>query len=171
MEAMHNRRAFRWTPALLLILLWITGCSGAFTHARLDPDLTEDFAAHRFPDGYEYYYLGWENRPYAIVGLEPGYTLTNRFYKPVAEADRPMKRLVDALYEAPHHGPDAARIVDHQGRRIGVWFSSARLASFKIDPETRRVSVFSDEPWIKDGGEGMFHPSSAVETSGREETG
>jgi hypothetical protein len=157
--------------ALLIAVALAAGCTGSFTYGQRDAELTEAFGSHQFPTGYRYYFHGGENQPYAIVGLEPGYTLTNKFYKPVAEADRSMEKLVDALYEAPHNRPDAAHIVDLQGRRIGVWYSSARLASFRVDPEARSVSVFSDEPWIKDGGNDDFYPASSLQLRIRTQSG
>jgi hypothetical protein len=126
------------------------GCAGNFTYAQRDDALTQAFASHRFPEGFRYYFLGRPNIPYAIVGLEPGYTLANRFYRPVTEVDRSMERLVDALWETSLARPGGAHIVDLQGRRMGVWYSSAPLVSFQVDPETREVSIFSDEPWRRE---------------------
>ncbi|MCG6894047.1 MAG: hypothetical protein LJE65_10610 [Desulfobacteraceae bacterium] len=161
--AIFRARPLPVAAAMLIAVTLAAGCAGSFTYGQRDAELTQAFSSHQFPPGYRYYFLGGENRPYAIVGLEPDYTLSNKFYKPVTEADRPMEKLVDALYEVPYSRPDAAHIVDLQGRRIGVWYSSARLVSFRVDPEARSVSVFSDEPWIKDGANGDFYTARFLE--------
>jgi hypothetical protein len=39
---------------------------------------------------------------------------------------------------------------DASGNRIGYWYSSLPLRSLKVDPETKKVSILTDKPWLWD---------------------
>jgi hypothetical protein len=163
-SAIANPKTLAWIAAVVALV----GCAGGLTPQRLDEDVRLAFVSHAPPGEYRYYFLGWENMPYAIIGLDPQYTLTNRFWRPVEEADRPMGRLIDALYEAPANGPKGAYIVDPEGRTVGLWYSSSRLASFRVDPDTFEVSAFYDEPWINDGADGRRTSTGSIDSPGLE---
>lgn len=136
--------------SITVVVALTTGCGKNFTHAQRNEGLTEAFSSNQFPMGYRYYFQGRENLPYAIVGLVPGYRLKDAYARQVDQTNRTMESLVDALYESPGARPSGAYIVDLQGRRIGVWYSSARLVSFNVNLGTREVSVISDEPWRRE---------------------
>ena len=60
-------------PALLAALTLFSGLAGCDNYGKLqrDQSLTKAFQNDQVDDGYTYYYLGRDNMPYAIAGIDP----------------------------------------------------------------------------------------------------
>jgi hypothetical protein len=150
--------SLRGLTALALAALAVVACAGygGYAQVRHDADITRAFEAGNPPQAYRYYFLGWENRPNAILGLDRRYTLTSRFWKPVETADASLMQLAAATYDSPSTDPFGSRVVDAEGNVIGVLYTAALMASVKVNPETLEVSIRTDQPWVRDDGDGFM---------------
>jgi hypothetical protein len=106
----------------------------------------ETFAA--FPD-YSYYFLNQENNPFGVAGLERGYWIEDPSWREISSSSTTFEKVVGLVQRFPVPGgrTEGYIIVDSQGRQIGVWYSSLG-AGITVDPDTRKVSIATAQPWL-----------------------
>ena len=140
-----------WIAAVIVTLL-LFGCAANanYISPKKSNEMTLAFETYQLSDEYQYFHLGWDNHPYAIIGLKPGYTIVSRYWTPMDPEKTSLKKLVDAIYVGPKWRPRGATVVDQQGNPIGVWYSSAAAVGIKVNPENQQVSIFTDQPWARD---------------------
>ena len=126
-----------------------TGCSGSY--GRLKPSLEVDkmFEELKILTDHSYYYSGPDSVPTAIIGIDNNYTLKSKFWKPVDITSAQLKRWIDNLtglrgYTATNWG---SLILDHTGKRLGVWYSRCNETTVKM--ESDKIIVIST-PTIND---------------------
>ncbi len=133
----------------------LAGCFGAYGDLRSDPSVTLQFKEVRVPDGYRYFYNGRKFMPYAVVGIDPDIRFNSRMWSPVDPKGEDFKRMLDFMYDQ-YRGTDpmGAEILDPQGKRVGIWYSTYRHTAVKIEKDGS-LSVLS--PYVpKRRGGGPF---------------
>ena len=116
---------------------------------RISPEVTRQFESLQANPGYRYWYLNQENNPYGVIGLDREYAFDGGPVWREVEAGSPTFRKVVGLVESfPVPGSKAVghTFSDHQGRTIGVWYSSLSLG-VTIDPAAKAVSPSTTSPW------------------------
>lgn len=73
------------------------------------------------PD-YNYYYTGRSNLPYAVIGVDPGYEINSRFWNKIETKDMVTEKVGELMPVHPYD-MNTARILDKDGKQIGIWFS------------------------------------------------
>jgi hypothetical protein len=143
-----------WLAALLMI----AGCAGAnyggIKHSR---DVRQDFETyHVYPD-HRYYYLNQENNPYAVVALQPGYTISDPQWREFDPQTGTLEKVVELVkgFPADYRNAYGSYLLDASGNRIGYWYSSLPLRSLRVDRETKKVSILTDKPWLRDDERGL----------------
>jgi hypothetical protein len=136
-----------------IALLYCVGCTGAnyggLKHSR---EVTEAFETyHVYPD-HRYYYLNQENNPYAVVALQAGYTISDNRWVEFDPQTGKLKKEVDLVKGFPVNYSNAygSYLMDSMGNQIGYWYSSLPIRSLKVDDETKKVSIYTDSPWLRD---------------------
>jgi len=142
----------------LAALLIMAGCSGAnyggIKHSR---DVRQAFETyHVYPD-HRYYYLNQENNPYAVVALQPGYTISDPQWREFDPQTDTLEKVVELVkgFAADYLNAYGSYLLDANGNRIGYWYSSLPLRSIKVDRETKEVSILTDKPWLRDDERGI----------------
>jgi len=140
--------------AVVLSVFLIGACavSGTTGGLRRSSDVTRQFQTYSAVSAYHYYHSGWSNNPYAIVAIDPQYTLKDRLWTRFTPDSETLKKLMDALYEDYNLSPYGAYIVDHRGRRIGLWYSAIQWAAVRVDEEARTIDIVPDTPYLRDEG-------------------
>jgi len=147
---------FRSTTSMLCVAvlsifaLGSCAASGANGGLLRSPDVTHQFRTYGAVPAYRYYHSGWSNNPYAIVAIDPQYTLKDRLWTPFTPDSATLKNLMDALYEDFNLSPYGAYIVDQQGKRIGLWYSAIQWAAIRVDEETHTIDIIPDTPYLRD---------------------
>jgi hypothetical protein len=116
---------------------------------RISPEVTRQFESLQANPGYRYWYLNQENNPFGVIGLDREYAFDGGPVWREVEAGSPTFRKVVGLVESfPVPGSKAVghTFSDHQGRTIGVWYSSLSLG-VTIDPAAKAVSPSTTSPW------------------------
>lgn len=142
------------TAALgLLVFLSPLGVSEAvdilgFRYGRLErsQEVTRAFESLQIDRRYTYYYSGLGDIPYAVIGIDPAYTLRRGLWSPIDLTPQKLRnwlRQMDAIYDG--YRPAGSRILDDTGKPIGVWYSSKRWTTVVIE-ENKTVAVFAPEP-------------------------
>ena len=146
------------TLICLAALLMIVGCAGAnyggIKHSR---DVRQSFETyHVYPD-HRYYYLNQENNPYAVVALQPGYTISDPQWREFDPRTGTLEKAVELVkgFPAGYLNAYGSYLLDANGNRIGYWYSSLPLRSLKVDRESKKVSILTDKPWLRDDERGI----------------
>lgn len=152
------------TITCLAAMLYCLGCAGAnqgsVKHSR---DVTQAFETYHVYAGHRYYYLNQENKPYAVVALQNGYTISdNRWVEFDPQTDK-LEKVTDLVKSFPANYANAygSFLKDTAGNQVGYWYSSLVLRTLKVDPETNKVSIYTDSPWLKDEDRG-FGPGVGI---------
>ena len=118
-------------------------------NVRLSPEVTRQFESLQANPGYRYWYLNQENNPYGVIGLDREYAFDGGPVWREVEAGSPTFKKVVGLVESfpvPGSKTMGHTFSDHQGRTIGVWYSSLSLG-VTIDPAAKTVSPSTTSPW------------------------
>jgi hypothetical protein len=146
-----SRKHFRNAVCLLAVAAAIvSGCSTTnIGIVRTNAEVTRQFESLQVNPGYRYWYLNQENNPYGVIGLDREYQLNGG---PVWTALGPdsatFKKVVGLVrsFPLPNSITTGYTILDHQGRPIGVWYSSLN-AGITVDSASKTVLVATLTPW------------------------
>lgn len=127
-----------------------TACTMAnIGSVRTRPEVTRQFENLEINPDYRYWYLNQENNPFGVVGLDREYQLDGGpLWKAVETDSATFKKVVGLVgsFPVPSSMTTGYTIFDHQGRPIGVWYSSLS-AGVTVDPATKTVSLATRTPW------------------------
>ena len=117
---------------------------------RTSPEVTRQFENLEINPNYRYWYLNQENNPFGVIGLDHEYGFDGGPLWRALDPDSPTFKKVVGLVESfplPNSVTSGYNIFDHQGRPIGVWYSSLS-AGITVDPAAKAVSV-ATSTWRK----------------------
>ena len=133
---------------VILPVLLFTACT--LNHGRLnrDPAVTDAFLENRFSADYQFYYIGREGLPYAIIGIRDGYRFRSRFWTPVDSSAEKFQKMVKHPHGYQNYRPYGAHILDANGNRVGIWYSSYDFTSIRV---TENREVYISNPYSPTG--------------------
>jgi hypothetical protein len=131
---------------LALMTLFFTGC-GSATFGRLQnsPEVTQVFKNSQILSGHQYYVSGFQRVPYAIIAIDSKYQLRSGRWQPIDMDSSTLKQIIYRMEVVYSLAPRGAWIVDHEGNRLGVWYSSQYQTKVDRD-EKNQIVVVSPEP-------------------------
>jgi hypothetical protein len=142
---------FPFLPAAL-VLVFLAGCLANYGRLQIDRAVEQSFRNHEMLADYQYYHSGRQNKPSAIIGIDPAFVFIPSKQWTAIEPSQ-FATMVDRMY------PDfsflyGAYILAPDGRRAGVWYAwvNTFTAKFKED----RIIVFSPEPNADVNGGSVF---------------
>ena len=134
----------------LLALVLFASCSQNYGRIRWDEGVTQSFQSHQVQPGYKYYYYGIGMRVFAIVGLEPELKLKSKMWRELATDSEDFKVATSRIWDNPYyypHDPRGASILNPDGEKVGVYYSSLIYVTIKFQPENH-VSVIPDTAFL-----------------------
>ena len=139
--------------ALLAAIFLFSGFTGCDNYGKLkrDPSLTKAFQNYQVDDGYTFYYLGRDNRPYAIAGIDPRYTLKSEFWQPMEPKTEQFRIMIYWIWTEHNYEPYGAYIIGPDGNKVGVFYSSIDRVAVYIDKANQTVSLIPDTPYLRGG--------------------
>ena len=142
------RRSFILVP--IIAASFAVACTMAnIGSIRTSAEVTRQFESLQINPNYRYWYLNQENNPFGVIGLDREYGFYGGPLWRAVEPDSPTFKKVVGLVESfpmPSSMTTGYTISEHQGRPIGVWYSSIGLG-VTIDPATKTVSPSTSSPW------------------------
>jgi hypothetical protein len=116
---------------------------------RTSAEVARQFENLEIDPNYRYWYLNQENNPFGVAGLERGHWIEGPSWREVAPSSATFEKVVGLVksFPAPGSRTQGYTIIDPQGRQIGVWYSSLG-AGVTVDPDTRKVSIATAQPWL-----------------------
>ncbi len=133
--------------SLAVSLLFLTaGCMKNYGRFTLDAQVKQTFQKGASQPGYRYFYTGREGIPYAIIGIDKGYTVPSKLWIAFEPQPSQLKKKASHIYYSEHDNPYGAHIVSPSGEIIGVWYSNVYNRSVKVDQENRTVEILYKNP-------------------------
>jgi hypothetical protein len=139
--------------ALLAAFTFFSGVAGCDNYGKLqrDQSLTKAFQNNQVDDGYIYYYLGRDNMPYAIAGIDPRYTLKSKFWQPLEPQTEKFKKMIYWIWTDHNYEPYGAYVMGSDGEKVGIFYSSIDRVVVNFDKTQKTVSLIPDTPYLRDG--------------------
>ena len=125
-----------WIKVLLLfVIVDLSGCAATgnreYLSVRKSREIDMMFEQKVMVPGYNYYYNGIKNEPVALLGLDPDYTISEKFWTPSNDQQQ-FNWWIDEFRRLTGDWDDLARVqiiywgyvvLDEQGKQIGVMYS------------------------------------------------
>lgn len=144
--------------AALAVLLsaCATANTGGVRHSR---EVAQAFETYFVEPDYNYYLYNQENYPYAVAGLKKPYFIESYDWRPLDPNSDKYRNVIDLVKDFPRgfSQPYGSYILNPQGERIGMWYSTLSPPGISVDPETNRVSINAARPWLQDDEAGWRH--------------
>ena len=131
------------------------GCSGAnYGGLKHDREVTQAFETYHVYPEHRYYHLHLENSPHAVIALHNRFTISSTQWTEFDPQTEKLEKIVDLIKQFPEGNYIAygADLKDSLGNQIGYWYANIRLRTLKVDNETQKVTIYTDEPWLRDRG-------------------
>ncbi|MGA8282275.1 MAG: hypothetical protein WB853_15375 [Desulfobacterales bacterium] len=149
----HHSYRLLGRQALLAAFVFavFTGCSANYGRLEISNAVGQAFRNYEMLDHYQYYYSGRENKPSAIIGIDPAFQFSSKFWTAIEPSQ--FKTMVGRMF--PDYGfLYGAYMMAPDGRKAGVWYSWVNIFTAKFEDD--RIIVFSPEPYA-DAGDGGFN--------------
>jgi len=111
---------------------------------KRDKEVTRSFETYEILPDYKYYYCGWGNIPYAIIGIHKSYQLRQGLWKDVSLTTQILRSWVSQMDIIYGFRPYGSLILDHSGKPVGIWYSSKQQTTIIVE-ENNEVAVFTPE--------------------------
>ena len=132
-------------PILIVLLIILFGCAGNYGRLVRDAEVNKIFKSYQILPGHRYYFSGPDGRPDAIMGIHPNYTLETTQWTEMDLTEEKLKKLIDWINfhhrDNTRHYPDGFLIQDHDGRRVGIWYSIWDWTAVMVEAD-KRVKIF-----------------------------
>ena len=139
-------KALIWPWAIILL----AGCAANYAKFQMDGRVAQAFKNYEMIDGYHYYYSGRENKPSAIIGIDPAYQFSSKFWTAIEPMQ--FRKTVDRMFPTGSSMLYGANILAPDGKKAGVWYSWVDTYSAKFEGD--RIIVHSPEPFAEPDGLG-----------------
>jgi hypothetical protein len=142
-----DRRILFWGIILTVMVPALIGC-GASIYGRLQSsqEVTEAFGNSQVLSDHRYYYSGFERIPYGIIGIHNNYKLRSSNWKLINMNSTLLNQLTYRMEHVYRVEPRGAWILDQNGNRVGIWYSSQYWTKVKVEKDNQIVVVTPNPP-------------------------
>ena len=140
-----------WLPLgylfFVLMILAVSGCGpSAYGRLQSSPEATEVFNQNQVFSNYTYYYSGFQTIPYGIIGIDNNYKLRSSRWKQIDMNPILLNQLTYRMQNVYSLNPRGLWILDQNGRRVGIWYSSQFWTKVKLEKDNQIVVLTPDPP-------------------------
>jgi hypothetical protein len=130
-----------------LMVVIFSGC-GSSTHGRLQSshEVTQAFQNKQILSDHQYYFSGFQRIPYGIIGIGSKYRLRSSRWKAIELNPTLLNQLIYRMSHVYSMEPRGAWILDQDGNRVGIWYSSRYQTTVKIKKDDYIVVVTPEPP-------------------------
>ena len=137
---------------IAVLMVMVTGCTKNYGRFAKNSEVDIAFRQGDLKSDYQYFYSGRDTMPYAIIGIDRGYTVPSRNWIHFEPESEQLRKMAENIYCKIHYDPAGYNIQDRDGNIIGVWFSSVNNNSVSIDQQSRTVELLFLMPESRGGG-------------------
>jgi hypothetical protein len=135
---------------LVVMALVVAGCSTPLS-GRLEgsPEATEVFRNNQILANHQYYISGDQRIPFGIIAIDNNYQLRFERWQEIDMNSTQLNQLIYRMGQVYSKTPRGAWILDHDGSRLGIWYSAQYQTLVKRDSKNRIVVVNPDPPDLR----------------------
>jgi hypothetical protein len=135
---------------LVLLIAVLSGC-GFPNYGRLQSshEVTQIFKNNQILSDHQYYFSGFQRIPYGIIGIGNNYKLRSNRWKPIDLNPTSLNQLAYRMTNVYSLEPRGAWILDPDGNRVGIWYSSIYQTKVKIEKDNHVVVVTPEPPDLR----------------------
>jgi hypothetical protein len=131
---------------LALTALFLAGCIvPSYGRLQSDPEVTRVFEQSQILSNHQYYINGFQRVPYAIIAIDGRYQLRSKRWQPIDIDGTTLNQLVYRMEHVYSLNPRGAWILDPEGNRLGIWYSSTYQTAVRREANNR-IIVGAPEP-------------------------
>ena len=135
---------------LAFIVLAFAGCAAPISgRLEVSPEVTEVFRKNQILADHQYYISGDQRIPFAIIGIDNNYQLKFHRWRAIDINSTQLNQLIYRMEQVYSKTPRGAWILDHDGTRLGIWYSSQYQTMVRRDRQNRIVVVNPDPPDLR----------------------
>lgn len=140
-------RQYLWLcVGLALGSLILSGCGSVrYGSLQYSPEANKIFEENKLIPDYTYFYAGFQRIPYGIVGIDNNYSLSSSIWKPFELDSETLNQLIYRMDHVYSIDPRGYWILDPDGNRVGIWYSSQSSTKIKVE-KNRQIVVVPPEP-------------------------
>ena len=132
----------------ILVMLIILGCLENYGRLQRSTEVQSMFETGQLPSEYNYHFYGRRSQPYAVMGLEPDWTLSSKLWRKVELSTEEFKHMTKWIWEDLGYYKYGANILDPEFEKIGIIYTSSWMATVKVNKDTKTVEVM---PYVWNG--------------------
>ena len=131
----------------LIMIIVIGGCkTGNFGRLQSDPQATQSFETVEVLPGHTYYFRGTASLPRAIAGIHEDFTLNSNLWTQIDTQSDEFRRLIrlvglQGTGAAETIRPWGFKILTHDDRYVGLWYSALRTASVEVNENNEIITL------------------------------
>jgi hypothetical protein len=135
---------------LVLGAMVLSGC-GTSNNGRLQKsrEASQIFKNNQVLPDYTYYYSGYQRIPYGIIGIDNTYTLRSNQWKPIELNPTLLNQLKFRMAHVYSLDPRGSWILDPEGNRVGIWYSSQNQTRIRILKDNQIVVLTPEPPDLR----------------------
>ena len=127
---------------LVLSFAILTGFFSGYGRLTRSREVTHAFESNSIFPEHRYYIIGIGFASAAIVGIDRSYKPRARFWREVDLSKIEIKDLVERMINRDGYSPHGFFILDPNGKKAGVYYSSVYWAAVKIE-DGGRIAMLS----------------------------
>ncbi len=137
-----------FTRALLsaMIIILAMGCAQKYGSLQQSAEVHQVFQKLEVMPDYVYYFQGLESQPFAIAGIHQRYELNARLWQQFDPAAPALEDFIDRLIIRHGHEPQGFIILDHNGEKLGIWYSSFHWATVQTGSDNQIIVLSPEAP-------------------------
>jgi len=134
-----------FSPALL------SGCTSTTKYGALKQSLeiTDLFEENQILADHLYYFNGFQSIPYVIVGINNAYTLRSSAWREMKPTPTLLNQLTTRMRSVYDPSPQGAWILGPDEERLGIWYSTERRTTVRLDQDNRILIMPPHPPELR----------------------
>ncbi len=148
-----------WVSIFLVLMVLVPGAAAldlpnlkslglpSFKYGKLkrDREVNDIFQTYKVLPGYRYYTTGQGKVPNAIIGILDKYKLRPGMWKEVHLTTPLLRNWVSQMNNIYGYPPYGSIILNNEGQRIGIWYSSKQWTTVFIE-DNNEIAILAPEP-------------------------
>ena len=135
---------------LVLFIVLIPGCQplGTDYTFRRDGEITSSFEESIILPGYNYFFYGPEAEPLAVLGVRKEINFMPGLWKKVELTEKKLTdwvEIIDNRHRGVYGVYHGSRIIDKNGKEIGVWYSLFDRTTVRTNPDGGSISIYTPD--------------------------
>jgi hypothetical protein len=145
-SGLNVRSILIWGFLAAIIFLLAAGCAQKYGSLQRSADVSRAFQEFQSLQDFSYYYQGLESQPFAIAGIHHQYQLNSRLWKQFDPTAAMLEKMINRMVIRYGYEPHGFVVLDHNGIKIGIWYSSFHWASVQTDADNNIVVLAPEAP-------------------------